>query len=207
MSAKQIKDYYLFFDTETTGLPRDYNAPSSDTDNWPRMVQLSWIMADGKGAEVATGNYIIRPEGFSIPKAASDINGITTERAIREGEAASYVLDRFTRDLDDASMMVGHNIEFDIRIVGAEMIRLGREDAVGKKPYICTMKVATDFCKLPGRHGYKWPRLEELYRKLFHKRFPGAHDAINDVRATLRCFFELRRKGVINGRELPLFPG
>lgn len=61
MSAKQIKDYYLFFDTETTGLPRDYNAPSSDTDNWPRMVQLSWIMADGKGAEVATGNYIIRP--------------------------------------------------------------------------------------------------------------------------------------------------
>lgn len=117
------------------------------------------------------------------------------------------MLDRFTRDLDDASMMVGHNIEFDIRIVGAEMIRLGREDAVGKKPYICTMKAATDFCKLPGRHGYKWPRLEELYRKLFHKRFPGAHDAMNDVRATLRCFFELRRKGVINGRELPLFPG
>ena len=36
----------LFFDTETTGVPRNYNAPSTDTDNWPRMVQLGYIIYD-----------------------------------------------------------------------------------------------------------------------------------------------------------------
>lgn len=201
MATDKHKDYYLFFDTETTGLPKRYNSPSSDTDNWPRMVQLSWIMADEKGTEVSTGNYIIQPVGFSIPKEASDINGITTARAMAEGESLCYVMDRFMSDLDDARTIVGHNVEFDIKVVGAEMIRLGREDVVGKKPFVCTMKASTDFCKLHGKHGYKWPRLEELHRKLFHRGFRGAHDAMSDVGATLRCFFELKRLGIIKDGE------
>jgi len=32
------KKMYLFFDTETTGLPRNWKAPVTDLDNWPRMV-------------------------------------------------------------------------------------------------------------------------------------------------------------------------
>lgn len=35
---------YLFIDTETTGLPKEYDAPYTDIDNWPRLVQLAWIV-------------------------------------------------------------------------------------------------------------------------------------------------------------------
>lgn len=201
MVVMDSKFYYMFFDTETTGLPRSYSAPSSDTANWPRMVQLSWILADEDGREASSGDYIIRPEGFSIPRAASDVHGITTERAMSEGSPLSYVMDKFTRDLAKAATIVGHNVEFDIKIAGAELIRLGRQDVVGKKPFVCTMKETTDFCKLPGNYGYKWPKLEELYFKLFHTKFSGAHNSMSDVRATLRCFVELRKHGWIRGGQ------
>ena len=70
---------YLFLDTETTGLPRNYDAPSSDTRNWPRLVQLSWLLTTSKGKIINKGNYIVKPKGFVIPKASSDIHGISTE--------------------------------------------------------------------------------------------------------------------------------
>jgi DNA polymerase-3 subunit alpha len=33
---------YLIFDTETTGVAKDFKAPPSTGDNWPRIVQLAW---------------------------------------------------------------------------------------------------------------------------------------------------------------------
>lgn len=67
---------YCFFDTETAGLPKNFSAPTTDVDNWPRLVQLSWILTDER-KEV----FIIRPDGFTIPEEASNVHGITTERA------------------------------------------------------------------------------------------------------------------------------
>ncbi len=58
---------YLIFDTETTGLPRDYSAPITDFDNWPRLVQLAWQLHDHTGKLMSSGNYIVKPEGFTIP--------------------------------------------------------------------------------------------------------------------------------------------
>lgn len=63
--------YYMFFDTETTGLPRNYKAPSSDVNNWPRLVQLSWILTDKNYNVISTNEFIVYPEGFTIPTAAS----------------------------------------------------------------------------------------------------------------------------------------
>ncbi len=40
---------YLFFDTETTGLPANYKAHFTDVHNWPRVVQLAWMLADDEG--------------------------------------------------------------------------------------------------------------------------------------------------------------
>lgn len=193
--------YYMFFDTETTGLPKNFNAPSSDTDNWPRMVQLSWVMIKEDGSEFRgfrKGDFIIQPDGFTIPREASNLHGITTERAIREGRPLRYVLDKFNDDLRRAGTIVGHNVEFDIKVVGAEMIRLGREDLVSRKPFVCTMKQTVDFCEIPGKYGYKWPKLEELYYKLFNSGFSGAHNAMNDVMATVECFRELKKRGIID---------
>jgi len=189
---------YLFFDTETTGLPRDYEAPASDTLNWPRMVQLSWILTDNRGNVISTNDCIVRPDGFIIPDEAAAIHGITTEKALAEGLPLDSVLVLFSNALDSAEYIVGHNISFDIHIVGAEMIRRGLDDIVTPMKAYCTMLAATDYCKLPGNYGhYKWPKLQELHKILFGTEFDGAHNSAADVEATCKCFWEMRRRKVI----------
>ena len=188
---------YLFFDTETTGIPNDYNAPSSDTDNWPRLVQLAWILEDETGTRIQSRNYIVRPEGFEIPDDAAKIHGINTELANNEGYDLYYVINEFIEDLNVATNVVGHNVAFDKKILGAEMIRLGMKDELEKKKSYCTMQSSIDFCKIPGKYGFKYPKLQELYRKLFDEDFEDAHNAMSDVEATEKCFWELRRRKLI----------
>ena len=198
----------IFFDTETTGTPRNYNAPVTDTYNWPRLVQLGWIISDESGYVIKQRNYIVKPNGFVIPQDASNIHGITTEYARNYGRDLNFVLCVFFYDLNNADRIVGHNIDFDQHIVGAELYRLGMSyDRIFSLPVTCTMKSSIDYCKLPPiRYGeYKWPKLEELYIKLFGRSFSGAHDAGADILATKECYFELNRRGVINDGLLKNF--
>ena len=195
--VEEIKLLYLFFDTETTGMPNNYKAPSSDTNNWPRLVQLAWILADEEGNRIHTGNFIIKPEDFVIPIDATKVHGITTQRAKEEGISLAEAIEQFKTDMDVATFIVGHNIEFDKKIVGAEMIRLGMKDELEKKKSYCTMQSSIDFCKIPDKYGYKYPKLQELYRKLFGKNFEDAHNAMSDIEATEKCFWELRKRKLI----------
>ena len=126
----QPETKYLFFDTETTGIPQDYKAPCTDTDNWPRLVQLGWILTDSRGNELRRGNRIVRPEGFEIPTAASDVHGITTERALAEGEPLRDVMLAFGADLNESGWLVGHNIDYDLHVVGTEYYRLGYDHRI-----------------------------------------------------------------------------
>ena len=192
----------LFFDTETNGLPRNYKASVSNSSNWPRLVQLAWIIADKEGNVLKKKSVIIKPDGFSIPADAVAVHGITTERAQREGIPLTKVLEEFAADLIFAQHIVGHNIDFDQHVVGAELCRLGMDfNALIDKPCTCTMKTTTNFCAIPNPNtyfgGYKWPSLQELYRKLFNRDFEDAHDALADITATKECFFELKRRGII----------
>ncbi len=187
----------LFFDTETTGLPKNYRAPSSDTDNWPRLVQLSWILTDSNGKWLNNENHLIIPQGFTIPVESSRVHGITTEIALSEGSPLDSVISLFLEDFDKASLIVGHNISFDKKIVGAELIRMGMEDILLTKPSACTMVASTDYCQIPGKFGYKYPSLKELHQKLFECDFENAHDASADVLATEKCFWEMRSRGLI----------
>jgi DNA polymerase III subunit epsilon len=70
-------------------------------------------------------------------------------------------------------------------------------DCILAKNKICTMQATTDFCKIQGPYGYKWPSLPELHFKLFRETFDEAHDAMVDINATARCFWELRKLGKI----------
>jgi DNA polymerase III epsilon subunit-like protein len=193
---------YLFFDTETTGLPKNWNESPRNFDNWPRLVQIAWSNYDEHGNKLAEHNYIIKPKGFEIPKEASDIHKITTERANLMGVELSYALDMFTKTLENTKTLVAHNISFDKAIIGAELIRAGKEefyDVIKNIDKICTMQSSTKYCNLPGPRGIKWPRLEELHNVLF----PGVeiendlHDALVDVRVMVDCFNELRLRKVI----------
>ena len=188
---------YLFFDTETTGLPRNWKAPVTDLDNWPRMVQIAWILSDTKGNQIESDDFIIKPENFKIPLDASRIHGISTEKAINEGEELEKVLIKFNKLVEQADFIVAHNISFDEKIVGAELLRKGIRSDFERKRKLCTMKASTDYCRLPGLYGYKWPKLSELHIELFGADFDEAHDASVDINATEKCFWEMRKIGLI----------
>ena len=188
---------YLFFDTETTGIPRNYKAPASDHRNWPRLVQIAWLLADEKANEVASAEHIVKPDGYTIPQDAAKIHCITTEMATQDGIDLKVVLTAITSDINKASTLIVHNIQFDEKILGAEFLRVGDINVVESKQRKCTMQEATDYCRLPGPYGYKWPTLKELHMKLFNKSFEGAHRALIDVRTCARCYFELKRLKVM----------
>jgi DNA polymerase III epsilon subunit-like protein len=190
---------YLFFDTETNGLPHDWQAPITESDNWPRILQIAWILTDAEGNAMESSQHLIAPEGpgFRLDAGAAAVHGLTLERLGNEGRWIKDVLADFGRALEKARVIVAHNLSFDQRIVGAELLRLGMEAELGmlqQKVGVCTMESGVRHCALPGRRGgYKWPKLQELHHKLFAEDFAGAHDALNDVQAAARCFWELRR--------------
>ena len=113
---------YLFFDTETTGLPRNWNAPVSDLDNWPRLVELAWLLYDEEGAAVESQSAIVKPNGFEIPTGAEAVHGINTARALAEGVVLRSVLDDFARVVDTSRVLIAHNMSFDKKIMGAELL-------------------------------------------------------------------------------------
>lgn len=184
---------YLFFDTETTGLPKNWKAPVTDTNNWPRLVQLAWLVYDITGEKLSGGNYIIKPNGFSIPEEASRVHGISNDQALREGLPLLDVLGEFQSALELANALVAHNMSFDEKIVGAEFLRNNMPNVLDRKKKICTMLSTTEFCALNGPYGYKWPKLSELHFKLFSTGFEEAHNAAVDIQVTAKCFWELKR--------------
>lgn len=188
---------YLFFDTETTGLPKNWKAPVTDLNNWPRLVQLAYLFYDKNGNKLSGGDYIIKPDGFTIPVEASKIHGISTERANQEGHGLLSVLKAFQSLIDQAEYLVAHNISFDEKIVGAEFLRNNMGDSIATKRKICTMQSTTNFCAIDGTYGYKWPKLSELHYKLFRTGFEEAHNAAIDISTNAKCFWELKRLGKI----------
>lgn len=188
---------YLFFDTETTGLPKKWKAPVTDFNNWPRLVQIAYLFYDKKGNEISSGNHIIKPNGFTIPSEASKVHGISTEKAHQVGEAIETVLQHFQSFIDKAQYLVAHNMSFDEKIIGAEFLRNAMANNLLTKQKICTMHSSTNFCAIKGPYGYKWPKLSELHYKLFNTTFAEAHNAAVDINATAKCFWELKRLGKI----------
>lgn len=199
LSLFKKSETHLFFDTETTGLPLNnmWQAPAENTVVWPRVVQLAWeYYKDGQLEN--SGNYIIKPEGFSIPSDSARVHGITTERARAEGVVLSKVLEEFSSLVKGSDFIVAHNVSFDEKVMGAEFIRAGMGNLLAGKQTVCTKELSTNFCAIPhpARSGYKWPTLAELHGKLFGTGFDEAHNAMADVKATAKCFWELKKQGV-----------
>ena len=189
----------LFFDTETNGLPKDWRAKMNKVENWPRVIQLAWALTDEFGFVLDQRVDLIKPDGWEVPNEAFWINnGFTQEDSEANGIPIAEALGYLLEALNQADYVVAHNMSFDYNVVGAEMIRAGLR-ADSKKEKVCTMTISTDLMKLPGRFKgtYKFPKLEELHQFLFQDAFDGAHDALVDVMACVRCFFELVNRGVI----------
>lgn len=129
----------LFFDTETTGLPRNWKAPVTDINNWPRLVQIAFLLYDREGNRISEKCYIIKPDGYQIPAYAARIHGITTNRALCEGKDLRSVLEEFREAAESSKYLVAHNISFDEKIIGA-----GRHVVDGRKDYNVLVTILTD---------------------------------------------------------------
>eukprot|EP01132_Coremiostelium_polycephalum_P013014 gene13014-15890_t len=200
---------YLIFDTETTGLPGNFNAPITNTDNWPRCIQIAWQLHDEFGVLVEHQDYLVKPNGFNIPYDAERIHGISTELALEQGIELEEVLAKFNIALSKADYIVGQNIGFDVNIMGCEFYRYSVENRLADMPVLdtCT-ELTADLLKLPGGRGgrFKLPNLTELHQYLFGEPFAEAHNATADVEATTRCFLQLLKIDAFKPEQLQKSP-
>ena len=184
------------FDTETTGLP----VRGAALDKQPYIVQFAGILAevrlDGTYTEIERVDELIRPP-IAIPFTTSQVHGIY-DKDVADKPGFDFFVETFLHHTNTPDIIVGHNIEFDERLLCFELERHGREGYYQPKEVICTMRASTEHCQLQGRgFSHKPPKLNELYKKLFGERFTGAHNAMVDVEATLACFVKLVELGVI----------
>ena len=196
---------YLIFDTETTGLPKNWNAPITDTDNWPRCIQIAWQLHDEMGNLVEHQDFLVQPDGFDIPYDSERIHGISTDLALEKGVPLQEVLEKFNAVLQKTKFVVGQNLDFDLNIMGCEFHRMNTPTIMDELPKLdtCT-EVTANLLKIPGGRGgrFKLPTLTELHTYLFGVPFGEAHNATADVEATTRCFLELIKHGVFSKEEL-----
>lgn len=189
---------FLFFDTETTGLPAkgQYSNPSHPST--PKLVELAAVLFDGDGVEQASLVHIIKPYGFDIPPGASNVHGITTERAHSEGIELKTAFESFLDLVERSTALVAHNALYDKLILDRVMIDLNYSGSfLIDRPLICTKELTTPVCKLPGFRGqFKWPTLQEAHLHFFNSEFASAHSALADVRACARIFFEGRKQNL-----------
>lgn len=190
---------YLFFDTETTGLWNFKEDPMSPSQ--PDTVQLAALLCDDGGTVFAAFSFLVEPTHFkSIPEQATKVHGITFAACEEYGTPALDILETIqTWAKEFTPTVVCHNYDFDSKLLNRLCLQSEYPNHLVACDKVCTMRSSTEFCKIPHqtRDSYKWPTLQELHMKLFQKGFAGAHDALADVLATKRCFFELLRKGVI----------
>ncbi len=200
----------LVADVETTGLPIDWGKPSSDVDNWPRIIQIAWELFDETGATLKKAIYLIKPDGWVIPDKDYFIaKGHSEPEAIKQakfwtdngyetgisnliGEPMEKVLKEFVEAYNEADLLLCHNVAFDKSVLSAELIRY-KIRVKGNIPNFCTKLEGEEICKIPGKIAgkYKWPTLTELYNHLFGKDFDGAHDAGADIKACKECYLEI----------------
>ena len=197
-----FKNVKLFIDTETTGLPLNDKLPYTKIDNWPFLVQVALIIEDDNFGILAKRSFILKPKNYIIPASSTKIHGISNKRAIDEGENRDKVISFLDKVLYCSDVIVGHNVTFDINVIKAEIIRVkGLDNSLFTKKehkIFDTMKMGINICKLSNlqifthqNSPYKYPKLDELYYKLFNQHFSNQHDAMSDIQATYDCYYKL----------------
>lgn len=187
---------YLIIETDTTGLPINFKAPISNSDNWPRLCRIGFILLDENGNVMREGVYLVNPS-TEIPFNATRIHGVSTEMVQKYGNSTEEVLQVLQTVAKKAKYLIGHNLEFRYKVISAEIFRYKAHFSLKRKIKICTMDSSKEFYNQIMINGkYKPPKLTELYQKLFDEEYL-CDTFIEDLRATAKCFWELKNRGVI----------
>ncbi|WP_347158873.1 3'-5' exonuclease [Pontibacter chitinilyticus] len=191
-----MKDYVLFIDTETTGIPQDFNSPYANDAAWPHSVQVAWVVYTKYGQQVKAENHYVRNDGFEISEGAEKIHGITSAFLEVHGEDRKFVFELLAADLNKyRPLVVGHFMELDYHMAGVGFYRSGLDNPMASLPTFCTMQASASYLIYTHRRSL---RLGELYERLFGKPLEHHHNALADALATAKCFFQLHRRGDIS---------
>jgi DNA polymerase-3 subunit epsilon len=163
MKLKLEKDLVVF-DIESTGL-----STSKD-----RIVQLAIIKYFADGREPIERCRLVNPE-MPIPVEASEIHGITDEM-VKDQPTFKSIAKALYGIIGDADLC-GFNINrFDVPMLMEEFARAGVEFDMTDRKTIDVWKI---FQKMEARD------LKSAYKFYCKKDLEGAHDAMNDVKATI----------------------
>ena len=197
----------IVLDTETSGLPDragfDKSYPPWAIAHYAkcRVIQLAYQVYEIKRGNArklyAERNIYIKPNGFIVPPDSIAIHGKTNEFLHEHGIPIEEALRVLKEDMEGCILIVGHNIEFDKAALAAEAWRMSGATEFASRlqnmTTVCTMRAAKEFCGATTDKGApKFPKLMELYLKLFGKQPLNQHDALGDVKATADCYFQLR---------------
>ena len=195
-----MRDFILFIDTETTGIPLDWKAPYTDDQSWPHSIQIAWCVYTRQGKELKLENHYIYEPEIKISEGSERIHGITRELLQKEGKTRKNVFTRLAQDLEQYQpLVVAHFMRLDYHMLGVGFHRSGLQNPLPKLPTFCTMDASANFY-LPPRKSFL--HLGELYERLFKEPLQRQHDAAVDARATARCFFKLLQQGDISEESI-----
>lgn len=196
-SLSQNCDSIIFVDTETTGIPIDSTASFKNIDNWPNIFQIAWLVYKKDGTFESSYNYAI-----------SNVTASSTSAAPRYKpriiQPIHIILNQFLNTLNCCDVIIGHNIEYDVSVILCELYRYGMDTSrLESMQQFCTMKNSVEICGFDTSLGDRYPKLQELYSRLFHHPFANAHDAYCDIKATADCFWEMLSKQLIHKEDYP----
>ncbi len=193
----------LIFDTETTGFP--LNDRPDDHPQQPKLVELGLKLTDDDGKMIQCASMVVRPDGWVIPVAASNVHGITTEMAMAVGLPYKLVVATFCYFHNLADERIAHNEAFDDKIMRCAIAQNGGKAAekLLNIKRTCTVVLATPIVNLPPTpkmvaagygHKPKTANLTECVKFFFNETFEGAHRALVDVEQCSRVYFEIMRR-------------
>jgi DNA polymerase-3 subunit epsilon len=182
----------IVFDTETSGLITDKE--------FPHILQLSYVVYNTKVNSIVTieDDYIKVHERVQITKESESVHGISKKICREKGICIIDALNKFNRYLIMSDVVVGHNVEFDIRMILAEAYRNKISIVFDGDNVICTMKESVEECKIKtinqktGKEYYKFPKLNELYYHYYGKDPKNTHNSLVDILLCLVCYGKLK---------------
>lgn len=194
-------DYLLFIDTETSDMPKRWNAPTRKTKEWPHILQIAWIICKTNGEPVHSRDFYVRQKNIAIAEGAQRLHGIDLDVLNEKGIDQKVVLNSLATDIElYQPLIVGHFLEFDRKMLEVGFAREEITRNFDKLPKFCTMLFTRKPKDIFG--GYSFMRLDEFYFSLFNEQYELSHHALADAQATKACFFELQKQGRINERVI-----
>jgi len=186
------KGNFLIVDTETVGNLDEIDFLTANSTKFPRLQQICWILIDPKGKELERKNYLIQDASLAAKIKAPNAKTLSL----------SSVMDGLKSVLANANYLVAHNVEFDKNVLKGESERNSLSIGITELQTICTMKLATNHCKLLNYGKYKWPKLPELHNCLFNEEIEEKHEAEYDADICLKCFKQMYNDRIIEMKDV-----